>query len=68
MAHRRRTICAYPTTDPNQIKALFGTEVEHIDQLVLLEKAKQVPDARAEEWLRGGAGALWKLWTFRLRR
>lgn len=39
-----RAISAYPTAaDPNQIKALFGTEVEHIDQLVLLEKARAVP-------------------------
>lgn len=39
-----RTISAYPTAaDPNQIKKLFGVEVEHIDQLVLLEKARRVP-------------------------
>lgn len=40
-----RTISAYPTTaDPNQIKRIFGVEVDHIDQLVLLEKARRVPD------------------------
>lgn len=40
-----RTISAYPTTaDPNQIKRVFGVEVDHIDQLVLLEKARRVPD------------------------
>lgn len=39
-----RTISAYPTTaDDNQIKAVFGIEVEHIDQLVLLEKARNIP-------------------------
>ena len=39
-----RAISAYPTAaDPNQIKALFGAEVEHIDQLVLLEKARTAP-------------------------
>lgn len=39
-----RAISAYPTSaDPNQIKNLFGIEIEHIDQLVLLEKAKEIP-------------------------
>lgn len=39
-----RSISAYPTAaDPNQIKKLFGVEVEHIDQLVLLEKAREIP-------------------------
>jgi len=38
-----RAISAYPTSaDPNQIKMLFGVEVDHIDQLILLEKAKNV--------------------------
>ena len=38
-----RTISAYPTAaDPNQVKAMFGMEIEHIDQLVLLEKARAV--------------------------
>ncbi|MDD5016502.1 MAG: hypothetical protein PHO15_00205 [Eubacteriales bacterium] len=40
-----RSLGAYPTTaDPNQIKKIFGIEVEHIDQLVLLEKARSVHD------------------------
>lgn len=39
-----RAINAYPTAaDPNQIKNVFGIEVEHIDQLVLLEKARETP-------------------------
>ena len=39
-----RAISAYPTAmDPNLIKKVFGAEVEHIDQLVLLEKARRVP-------------------------
>ncbi len=39
-----RCISAYPTAaDANQVKALFGTEIEHVDQLVLLEKARSVP-------------------------
>lgn len=43
-----RAISAYPTTgDPNQIKKLFGTEIEHIDQLLLLERARLVPDEEA---------------------
>ena len=45
-----RAISAYPTSgDPNQIKQVFGVEVEHIDQLVLLEKAKAVPENLCEE-------------------
>ena len=40
-----RAISAYPTTaDPIQIKKIFGTEVEHIDQMVLLQKAKNVAE------------------------
>lgn len=49
-----RAISAYPTVaDPNQIKGIFGIETEHIDQLVLLEKARRIPvnvcDAKIEE-------------------
>lgn len=45
-----RTISAYPTAaDPNQIKALFGIEVEHIDQLVVLEKARRIPEEKSRE-------------------
>lgn len=45
-----RGINAYPTAaDPNQIKALFGTEIEHIDQLLLLEKARNAPMDRVTE-------------------
>lgn len=45
-----RAISAYPTAgDPNQIKKLFGTEIEHIDQLLLLERARQVPEAAARD-------------------
>ena len=41
-----RAISAYPTTaDPNQIKKLFGIEIEHIDQLLLLEKARKIPES-----------------------
>ncbi|MBQ9942045.1 MAG: hypothetical protein IJP03_03450 [Christensenellaceae bacterium] len=47
-----RAICAYPTAaDPNQVKAVFGTEVEHIDQLLVLEKARGVPDEKAKKWM-----------------
>ena len=42
-----RAISAYPTTaDPIQIKKIFGTEVEHIDQMILLEKAKNAPEEK----------------------
>lgn len=45
-----RAISAYPTSmDPNLIKRIFGAEVEHIDQLVLLEKARKVSAAQCEE-------------------
>lgn len=45
-----RTINAYPTAaDPNQIKALFGIEIESIDQMVLLEKARGVADGKAQD-------------------
>ena len=48
-----RAIRAYPTAaDPNQIKALFGMEAEHIDQLVLLEKARSIPREETERLLR----------------
>ena len=37
-----RAISAYPTTaDPIQVKKIFGVEIEHIDQMVLLQKAEQ---------------------------
>jgi len=43
-----RSISAYPTAaDPNQIKAIFGVEVDHIDQMVVLEKARAIKDADA---------------------
>lgn len=49
-----RTISAYPTTaDHNQIKKLFGIEVEHFDQLLLLEKARQVPVETCDEIIAG---------------
>ena len=45
-----RSISAYPTAaDPNQIKEIFGAEVIHIDQLVLLERAKAIPEDRLQE-------------------
>lgn len=38
-----RAISAYPTTaDPIQIKKIFGVEVEHIDQMILLQKAEKM--------------------------
>lgn len=44
-----RAISAYPTTaDPIQIKKIFGTEVEHIDQMVLLQKAENVAEEKCE--------------------
>lgn len=43
-----RAISAYTTTaDPNQIKSIFGVEVDHIDQMVVLEKARAISDAEA---------------------
>lgn len=43
-----RAISAYTTAgDPNQIKALFGTEVDHIDQMVVMEKARAIDDVAA---------------------
>lgn len=57
-----RTISAYPTTgDANQIKALFGIETEHIDQMVLLEKARQVSEHEAKKvcaYVRQSYGAI----------
>ena len=45
-----RSISAYPTAaDPNQIKEIFGAEVIHIDQLVLLERAKAIPEDRLQD-------------------
>lgn len=51
LAHTRmgvlggRAISAYPTTaDPIQIKKIFGTEVEHIDEMVLLKKAENIAE------------------------
>lgn len=45
-----RAIGAYPTAaDPNQVKELFGIEVEHLDQLLLLERAREIPDEKAKE-------------------
>lgn len=42
-----RSISAYPTSgDPNQIKQVFGVEVQHIDQMLLLERARDA--ARGE--------------------
>lgn len=36
-----RSISAYPTmADMNQVKALFGAEIEHMDQMLLLERAR----------------------------
>lgn len=49
-----RAISAYPTTaDPIQIKRVFGVEVDHIDQMVLLQKAQA---ASGEECGRIAAG------------
>lgn len=45
-----RAISAYTTAaDPNQIKEVFGTEVEHIDQLILLEKARGIREEQVDE-------------------
>lgn len=55
LAHTRmgvlggRAISAYPTTaDPVQIKKIFGTEAEHIDQMVLLKKAESVAEEKCQ--------------------
>ena len=48
-----RSISAYPTAaDPNQIKALFGVEIDHIDQMVILEKVRQISDEDAHARLK----------------
>lgn len=40
-----RSIGMYPSTsDPIQIKKLFGVEIEHVDQLLLVEYAKETKD------------------------
>ncbi len=56
-----RAISAYTTAaDPNQIKGIFGAEVEHIDQMVVLEKARAIRDAEALARfndIKGGYGA-----------
>ncbi|NLF29009.1 MAG: hypothetical protein GX592_14025, partial [Clostridiales bacterium] len=45
-----RAISAYTTTaDFNQIKATFGIEVDHIDQMVVLERARAIPDEEARK-------------------
>lgn len=47
-----KSIGAYTTAaDPLQIKKIFGVEIEHIDQLVLLEEARAVDDDTARELL-----------------
>lgn len=44
-----RAISAYPTAaDPTQIKKIFGTEVEHIDQMVLLKKAENIAEEKCK--------------------
>lgn len=41
-----RSVGMYPsTTDPIQVKRVFGVEIEHVDQLLLLEEARSIPDA-----------------------
>ncbi len=43
-----RTIGSYTTSaDPNQIKGIFGVEVEHVDQLVLFETIKTIKKEEA---------------------
>jgi len=45
-----RSINAYPTTaDPMQIKKIFGTEIEHIDQMEVLDQAKCADGQRVSE-------------------
>jgi L-fucose isomerase len=46
-----RAISAYTTAaDPNQIKGLFGVEIDHIDQMVVLEKARAITDTSADKY------------------
>ena len=46
-----KSISAYPTAaDVAQVKALFGTEIEHIDQIELLERARGIDDARVRSY------------------
>jgi L-fucose isomerase len=46
-----RAISAYTTAaDPNQIKGLFGVEIDHIDQMIVLEKARTITDVSAAEY------------------
>jgi L-fucose isomerase len=40
-----RSLGMYPsTTDPLQVRNLFGIEIEHVDQLLLVEYAKELSD------------------------
>lgn len=46
-----RSIGMYPSTvDPIQIKSLFGIEIEHVDQLYLIDEAENVPDDKVYEF------------------
>lgn len=45
-----RCINAYPTSaDINQVKQIFGVEVEHIDQMLLLERAENADERKIVE-------------------
>ena len=61
-----RAISAYTTAaDPNQIKEVSGTEVEHIDQLILLEKARGIREEQVDEPV---ALVKAQVWSSRSRR
>lgn len=49
------------TADPSQIKAMFGVDVEHVDQLEILRKAEEISEEAVErhfKWLAERAGKI----------
>lgn len=50
------------TADPPQWQSLFGVDLEHIDQLEIARRAKEVPQEKVEEafsWLKDKVGSIY---------
>jgi L-fucose isomerase len=48
-----RSIGMYPaTTDPLQVRRIFGIEIEHVDQLLLVENAREIEDQEIRPYYR----------------
>lgn len=48
-------------SNPNEVMRTFGVDIQHIDQLELVDRAKKIDDSkarRAVEWLEGSAKAV----------